>query len=448
MAKKTQYKKTTDTKNPKKNRSTKKKVEVVATESIKENIEEIKPEHSKINVYKGRGKTKELKTIDDLKKDFLKIYKKAGVIYENDIADALSIFDMSDDEMDALWEWFDENDIIVSSEDDDLEENEKSDEDEKTEEDDEVSEETDEDKDDEHGNSLEQDTLDRKSKGKDFDIVKAYLTDIGRVSLLTKDQEFELAMRAKQGDKEAFEALVSANLRLVVSIAKKYAQPNRGIYIQDLIQEGNIGLMHAAEKYDPKRGTRFSTYSTWWIRQAITRSISDISRTIRIPVHMVEIINKINKVKLQLTQELNYEPTAEEISERMGGKMTPEKVLEIQRLTMVPVSFEKPVGDDKEATLAEFIEDKDALSPSDYTNLQALKVETGKMLNTLDEREREIIRMRYGFYEGKIYTLEEIGKMFKITRERVRQIEARAIRKMKVSSSTSSSIRLFDWKYD
>ena len=260
------------------------------------------------------------------------------------------------------------------------------------------------------------------------DPVKMYLKEIGRVPLLRPEDEPEIAKRIEAGDEEAKNMLISANLRLVVSIAKKYV--GRDMLFLDLIQEGNMGLVKAVEKFDYTKGFKFSTYATWWIRQAITRAIADQARTIRIPVHMVETINKLTRVQRQLIQELGRDPSAEEIAERMEG-ITPEKVREIQKIALEPVSLETPIGEEDDSHLGDFIEDKDAMSPDQYANNQLLKDEINNVLSTLTDREEKVLRLRFGLYDGRTRTLEEVGREFNVTRERIRQIEAKALRKIK-----------------
>lgn len=271
------------------------------------------------------------------------------------------------------------------------------------------------------------------------DPVKMYLKEIGSVKLLESDEEIALAKKIEQGDEEAKKELASANLRLVVSIAKRYV--GRGMLFLDLIQEGNMGLIKAVEKYDYTKGFKFSTYATWWIRQAITRAIADQARTIRIPVHMVETINKLTKIQRNLVQELGRDPLPEEIAAQMPG-MTAEKVREIQKISLDPVSFETPIGEEDDSHLGDFIEDSETLSPFDYAANELLKDELNEVLLELTDREEKVLRLRFGLEDGKTRTLEEVGKEFNVTRERIRQIEAKALRKLK---HPSRSKRLRDF---
>lgn len=271
------------------------------------------------------------------------------------------------------------------------------------------------------------------------DPVKMYLKEIGTVDLLTQEEEVELARKIQEGDEEAKKKLAAANLRLVVSIAKRYV--GRGMLFLDLIQEGNMGLIKAVEKFDYTKGFKFSTYATWWIRQAITRAIADQARTIRIPVHMVETINKLTRVQRQLIQELGREPTAEEIADKMEG-MTPEKVRDIQKISLEPVSLETPIGEEDDSHLGDFLEDEGAMSPDDYASNELLKDELNEVLLELTDREEKVLRLRFGLDDGRTRTLEEVGKEFNVTRERIRQIEAKALRKLK---HPSRSKRLKDF---
>ncbi len=281
------------------------------------------------------------------------------------------------------------------------------------------------------------------SEVKIHDHVKMYLKDIGKVALLGKDEEIEIANRVAQGDPEAKNKLIEANLRLVVSIAKKYA--NRGMQFLDLIEEGNLGLIKASEKFDPSKGFKFSTYATWWIRQAITRAIADQARTIRIPVHMVETINKMTRVARGLIQTLGREPTVEEIANEMGLPMTPEKVREIQRISLDPVSLETPIGEEEDSHLGDFLEDKETLSPSEYATSEMLKAKLYEVMKDLTDREERVLRLRYGLDDGRPRTLEEVGREFGVTRERIRQIESKALRKLR---HPSRSKQFGDFRFD
>ena len=259
------------------------------------------------------------------------------------------------------------------------------------------------------------------------DPVKMYLKDIGRVPLLSAEEEVELAKRMQENDEAAKKRLSEANLRLVVSIAKRYV--GRGMLFLDLIQEGNLGLMKAVEKFEYQKGFKFSTYATWWIRQSITRAIADQARTIRIPVHMVETINKLTRVQRILLQELGREPTPDEIAEKMG--VTPERVREIQKIAQDPVSLETPIGEEEDSHLGDFIEDEKTTTPSDSVAFTMLKEQLLGVLDTLTPREEKVLRLRYGIDDGKPRTLEEVGREFNVTRERIRQIEAKALRKLR-----------------
>ena len=259
------------------------------------------------------------------------------------------------------------------------------------------------------------------------DPVRLYLKEIGKVPLLTNDREKVLAERMMAGDEAAKTELVEANLRLVVSIAKRYV--GRGMFFLDLIQEGNLGLMKAVDKFDYTKGYKFSTYATWWIRQAITRAIADQARTIRIPVHMVETIHKVSRYSRQMLQELGREATAEEIGEKMG--MSAEKVREIMKIAQDPVSLETPIGEEEDSHLGDFIPDDDTPSPAEATSTNILREELERQLHTLTPREEHVIKLRFGLYDGRTRTLEEVGKEFDITRERIRQIEAKALRKLR-----------------
>ena len=270
------------------------------------------------------------------------------------------------------------------------------------------------------------------------DPVRMYLKEIGKVPLLTPQEEVEIATRMANGDEEAKHQLAEANLRLVVSIAKRYV--GRGMLFLDLIQEGNLGLIKAVEKFDYEKGYKFSTYATWWIRQAITRAIADQARTIRIPVHMVETINKVIRVSRQLLQELGHDPSAEEIAEEMN--MGVDKVRDILKIAQEPVSLETPIGEEEDSHLADFIPDEDASEPAEAASFSLLKEQLMEVLGTLTPREEKVLRLRFGLEDGRTRTLEEVGKEFNVTRERIRQIEAKALRKLR-HPSRSKKLRDF-----
>ena len=392
---------------------------------------------------KKNTKTKEnklpvFKTLDQLKEEFRKTYESQKVLYQKDVMDSLKNLDLTDNEMDDLYDWFAAEGIDISEDEDieeldnlELPESEAMDQDMEDDLDflaDDSTEEFDEDQTETETAPTE---LPEAYSGSPYvrinDPVKMYLKEIGRVPLLNPEDEPEIARRIQNGDEEAKRILISSNLRLVVSIAKKYV--GRGMLFLDLIQEGNMGLVKAVEKFDYTKGFKFSTYATWWIRQAITRAIADQARTIRIPVHMVETINKLTRVQRQLVQDLGREPTAEEIAEKMEN-ITPEKVREIQKIALEPVSLETPIGEEDDSHLGDFIEDKDAMSPDQYANNQLLKDEINNVLQGLTEREEKVLRLRFGLYDGRTRTLEEVGKEFNVTRERIRQIEAKALRKL------------------
>ena len=401
--------------------------------------------HVKFNVYNGKGKSKELKTLEELKEDFKKAFEQNGVLYQEDVLDALDRIELDDMDNEELYDWFSSQGIDLSEDDDlddvdvDVEENVEDDID--MMDDDSIS-------DDEDIDNIDNSFYDNLNLNIDYgssnvkinDSVKMYLKEIGRVPLLKADEEIEIAKRIEAGDEEAKNILISSNLRLVVSIAKKYV--GRGMLFLDLIQEGNMGLVKAVEKFDYRRGFKFSTYATWWIRQAITRAIADQARTIRIPVHMVETINKLTRIERQLVQDLGRDPTAEEIAAKMEG-ISPEKVREIKKIAMDPVSLETPIGEEDDSHLGDFIEDKNSMSPDQYANNQLLKDEISKALSELTEREEKVLRLRFGLYDGRTRTLEEVGKEFNVTRERIRQIEAKALRKLK---HPTRSKRLRDFK--
>ncbi|WP_423364565.1 RNA polymerase sigma factor RpoD [Mycoplasma sp. P36-A1] len=362
-------------------------------------------------------------SLEDIKSELLK-EAKGSLLSQEHVMNYIKDYDFTDDDIDDIFTFLNEEGVMESEIDDDIDaeivEDIDLDDDEKEE--------------DNYDLNAVYDTdyydpgLDLSSNVKINDPVKMYLKEIGNVKLLSMAQEVELAKRIEQGDEQAIKELTSANLRLVVSIAKKYV--GRGMLFLDLIQEGNIGLLKAVDKYDYTKGFKFSTYATWWIRQAITRAIADQARTIRIPVHMVETINKITKVQRNLVQELGRDPLPEEIAARIEG-MTPEKVLEIQQIAMDPVSFETPIGEEDDSSLGDFVEDQDALSPFDFAANEMLKEELKEVLLELTDREEKVLKLRFGLEDGRTRTLEEVGKEFDVTRERIRQIEAKALRKLK-----------------
>ncbi len=328
--------------------------------------------------------------------------KKNGMLTHKDIAVALEEIEMAPEEMETIYEVFEKEGIeVVNDLDKELEEIE-------------VSKEELEDLSVPEGISID-------------DHVKMYLKEIGKVNLLDAQQELELAQKMADGDEEAKKRLAEANLRLVVSIAKRYV--GRGMSFLDLIQEGNLGLIKAVDKFDYSKGYKFSTYATWWIRQAITRAIADQARTIRIPVHMVETINKLVRVSRQLVQELGREPTPEELAKELN--ISVEKVREISKISQEPVSLETPIGEEEDSHLGDFIPDDDAPAPSDAASFVLLKEQLVDVLKTLTPREEKVLRLRFGLDDGRQRTLEEVGKEFNVTRERIRQIEAKALRKLR-----------------
>lgn len=362
------------------------------------------------------SKKKNIVTLDGLKNDFKKFYEDKNKLYQEEIHNAVEPLNLSDTELDELYEWFADNEIVISDDEVDMDFEDT--------EDDEID-------DSYEGRQLSQleASFAESTSNKSNDPVKMYLKEIGRVDLLSTEEERRVAKAADEGDQEAIDLLITANLRLVVSIAKKYI--GRGMQLLDLIQEGNTGLMRAVEKFDYRKGFKFSTYATWWIRQAITRAIADQARTIRIPVHMVETINKLTRIQRQLVQEFDRDPTAEEIAEVMGDGMTADRVREIQKIALVPVSLETPIGEEDDSQLGDFIEDKITVTPTEYANNMLLKEEIDNVLLDLTEREEKVLRLRFGLEDGRTRTLEEVGREFDVTRERIRQIEAKALRKLK-----------------
>ncbi len=374
----------------------------------------------------GRKPKKEYTNINEYKTYLLnKNVTNGEEVLQKDVVEALSDLKLSDEETEAFYDWMNENGVLIEE---DMEELEDDFEDDSIGSDDE---------DDDENNLQEKIVIDYKaaSYDKSSDPVKMYLKEIGRVDLLSYDREVELAKLIEQGDEKAKNELITANLRLVVAIAKKYT--NRGLLFLDLIQEGNIGLIKAVDKFDYTKGFKFSTYATWWIRQAITRAIADQARTIRIPVHMVETINKMKKVEKALSQKLNREPTSKEIADEMGEGITAEKVDEIKKISVDLLSLDANYGEDDDTDLSNFIADKEVISPEQYANEQQLKDDINLLLQTLTEKEAAILRLRFGLDDGRPRTLEEVGNMFGITRERIRQIEAKALRKLKNPSKSS-----------
>ena len=378
----------------------------------------------------GEESVDQAHVLETIKKDLLKKAKENdNTIEQEEIYDATSMLDLTDEDYEGIISYFQSNKVNVISDEEDMEDIDF---------DESKMSESDMDLGDD--DMLGEDEIQEEEITADLskmivgdvkvnDSVKIYLREIGKVPLLTAQQETELAKRIAEGDEEAKQDLIQANLRLVIAIAKRYA--GRGMPFLDLIQEGNMGLIKAVDKFDYTKGFKFSTYATWWIRQAIARAIADQARTIRIPVHMVETIYKITRAQRQLVQELGREPTAEEISERLDGALSADRIREIQRINQEPVSLETPIGEEDDSHLGDFLEDKEVETPNEYTTKSLLKDELYEVMSDLTEREQKVLKLRYGLEDNHPRTLEEVGKEFNVTRERIRQIEAKAIKKLR-----------------
>ena len=346
----------------------------------------------------------EIKSLKDREKELLEVGKKQGYITYEVLAEHLKGLDIDADSLDELYNLLIENHIDIITDDNETSGGAKAKE--------------------------EAVVLSDEELTKDVNIndpVRMYLKEIGKIPLLSADEEMKYSIAAASGDEDAKRILAESNLRLVVSIAKRYV--GRGLLFLDLIQEGNIGLMKAVEKFDYDKGFKFSTYATWWIRQAITRALADQARTIRVPVHMVETINKMARIQRQLTLELNREPSEEELAKKMG--ISVEKVRDVIKISQDPVSLETPIGEEDDSHLGDFVKDINTMTPEEYATNEILKEEIKAVLETLQEREQEVLELRFGLIDGTSHTLEEVGKKFNVTRERIRQIEAKALRKLR-----------------
>ena len=358
-----------------------------------------------------------IKTFEERVEELVKEGKKNGFLTYEQIAKKTIDLDLDNNSLDELYNTLTENQIEVRAEDD------------------------------EEPIKLEEEDIeiiDIPNESKDMSVndnVRMYLKEIGKISLLSLEEEQNLSKRVAEGDEEAKRLLAESNLRLVVSIAKRYV--GRGLLFLDLIQEGNIGLMKAVEKFDYDKGYKFSTYATWWIRQAITRALADQARTIRVPVHMVETINKMARIERQMTLELNREPSDEELAKKMG--LSVDKIVEIRKISQDPVSLETPIGEEDDSHLGDFLADERTMSPEEYATYEILKDELRDVLKTLTKREEEVLELRFGLLDGSCHTLEEVGKKFGVTRERIRQIEAKALRKLRHPSRAK---RLRDFLID
>ncbi len=361
---------------------------------------------------------KEIKTFEERKKELLEKGKEKGVLTYEELAESLKGLELDADSLDDLYNAFHDNNIEIISENFEDEEDSSDD-----------------------GDALVIEDVSLPKNASINDPVRMYLKEIGKISLLSLEEELALSKRVEEGDEEAKRILAESNLRLVVSIAKRYV--GRNLSFLDLIQEGNIGLMKAVDKFDASKGYKFSTYATWWIRQAITRAIADQAKTIRVPVHMVETINKLKRIQRQLTLELNREPSEEELAKKMGT--TEEKVREIFKISQDPLSLETPIGEEDDSHLGDFLKDESSMSPEEYAINEVLKDEIEEVLCTLTPREEEVLKLRFGLKGGTCHTLEEVGNMFGVTRERIRQIEAKALRKLR---HPSRSRKLKDYLSD
>ena len=421
--------------------ATTKQKKKLTKEDVSKEVEKIINKKGEVETEDEASSKNELKSILD---KYIEENKDSKTIYQDEFFDSTRRFDLTEEDYDYIFKYFTDKgySLISDVDDEDIDFSEESLA--ELSEDDVLSDDDYTDGDESY--HTETAAIDAAMNSNNFesfalgdvkinDSVKLYLKSIGGVPLLTAEEEKDLAVRILQGDQKAKDHLIIANLRLVVSIAKHYL--GRGMPLLDLIEEGNMGLMKAVEKFDYKKGFKFSTYATWWIRQAITRAIADQARTIRIPVHMVETINKITRVQRQLTQELGREPTPEEISKKMDGAMSPDRIREIQRIALEPVSLESPIGEEDDSHLGDFVEDKESLTPTEYTSKAMIREALYDVMSTLTPREERVLILRYGLNDNKPRTLEEVGKEFGGTRERIRQIEAKAIKKLKHRNKSS-----------